>query len=377
MPTFSRKPCVVFVDDPPVWGGGQLMLRHYLDFARDSARCVLIRTAAGPEPDSRWDGVALHRMPFPAYPAGMARMANQLRLAPALLACAIRLRRILRRERADLLFCNSFFGLLPVCLANRLPRLPLIAAAHTTDIPDNRFSRLLFRRCNRVLCCSEAAARALTACPEEIKRVVRNGIRLNPPPVPDPSFRYQFGWDARWVLAYTGRLTAGKNLEALLRAFAVFSAETPADGRRPALLLVGEGPEAASLKRLAATLGLGGDVAFTGFLPEPAPVVADCEAFCLPSLEEALGVSIMQAQALGVPVMGTPVGGIPELVRDDVTGILAPSTTVDGLLHGLRRLRRVERGSDIVRLAREQVASSFNLPQQQQAFLRLLEEAQT
>lgn len=366
------KSCVVFVDDPPVWGGGQLMLRHYLDFTQSVARCVLIRPRAGREPDNRWTGSTLYRIPFPQYPAGMARLTTQLRMAPSLLACAARLRRIIRREQANAVFCNSFFGLLPLYLANRLPRCPLIAAAHTTDIPNNRFSRRLFQYCNRVLCCSAAAARALTACPDEKKTIVLNGISFPSSVVPDTSFRRQFSWDSRWVLIYTGRFTPGKNLEALIRAFGIFSTETPPDSRRPALLLVGDGPEVARIKQVIKNLGLGTEVAFTGFQRDIAPILADGDAFCLPSLDEALPISIMEAQLLGLPVMGTPVGGIPELLQDGATGILAPSTTVEGLLNGLRRLRNVERNSGMVMSAKKQIESRFNLHQQEAAFLHLL-----
>lgn len=348
------------------------MLRHYLDFTQSAARCVLIRPRAGREPDDHWNGSTLYRIPFPQYPAGMARPVTQLRMAPSLLACAARLRHIIRREQANAVFCNSFFGLLPLYLANRLPRCPLIAAAHTTDIPDNRFSRRLFQYCDHVLCCSAAAAHALTACPDAKKTIVLNGISLASPVVPNSSFRRQFGWDSRWILIYTGRLTPGKNLEALIQAFGIFSTETPPDSSRPALLLVGDGPESTRLKQVIETLGLGAEVALTGFLQDTAPILADCDAFCLPSLDEALGISIMEAQLLGLPVMGTPVGGILELVQDGVTGILAPSTTVDGLLNGLRRLRNVERHSGMVVSAKKQIESRFNLPQQQAAFLRLL-----
>jgi glycosyltransferase involved in cell wall biosynthesis len=113
---------------------------------------------------------------------------------------------------------------------------------------------------------------------------------------------------------YAGRLAPEKGLTTLVRAAAL---------SRQRLVLAGSGPEEPALRKLARDLGA--DVAFTGHLDKPAlkRLIGEARALVLPSeWYENAPVSILEAYALGRPVIGTRIGGIPELVADGETGIL-------------------------------------------------------
>lgn len=118
------------------------------------------------------------------------------------------------------------------------------------------------------------------------------------------------------------RLSPEKGLPFLLEAMPLIRARVPdAD-----LVMVGGGALEAELKALAAKLGVAGSVTFTGSLPNGKALaeVAKSGAFVLPSLGEGLGIVLIEAQALGVPAVGTKVGGIPDVIEDGKTGLLVP-----------------------------------------------------
>jgi len=115
-------------------------------------------------------------------------------------------------------------------------------------------------------------------------------------------------------VVYAGRLAPEKGLTTLVRAAAL---------SRQRLVLAGSGPEEPALRRLAEEVGA--DVAFTGHLdkPELKRLIGEARALALPSeWYENAPISLLEAYALGRPVIGTRIGGIPELVADGETGML-------------------------------------------------------
>jgi glycosyltransferase involved in cell wall biosynthesis len=134
------------------------------------------------------------------------------------------------------------------------------------------------------------------------------------------------------LFVFAGRLTAQKNLGSALAAI------TRVPGAR--LALVGDGPEREALERAAHTAGLNGRVEFLGAQPRAAVLrtLAGAYAAVLPSAWENLPHAAVEALASGTPVVATAVGGVPEVVRDGVNGLLVPPGSVDALADALRRL---------------------------------------
>ena len=121
-----------------------------------------------------------------------------------------------------------------------------------------------------------------------------------------------------------GRLSPEKGQTGLLRAFARLRDKHP----DVVLRLVGDGPDRDALERLASELGIDDAVTFAGRLPEQETLteIARAHMLVLPSFMEGLPIVLMEAMALGVPVISSRVAGIPELVSDGKTGLLfAPS----------------------------------------------------
>ena len=118
-------------------------------------------------------------------------------------------------------------------------------------------------------------------------------------------------------VVFVGRLHPQKGVDTLVRALPLLPPGTR-------LTLVGDGPQRAAIDRLVAGLGLGDRVRVTGFVPHSAglAIVAGAAVVVLPSRYEELGTALVEAMAAGRPVVASRVGGIPELVRHGIDGLL-------------------------------------------------------
>jgi len=103
---------------------------------------------------------------------------------------------------------------------------------------------------------------------------------------------------------------------------------------------VGRGPQEDELRAVHARLGLGDRFLLTGFREDATRVMAAFDLFALASHYEGLPLALMEALVLGVPVVATRVGGIPEGVTDGVEGLLVPPSRPDLLAHAIETLAR-------------------------------------
>ncbi len=109
--------------------------------------------------------------------------------------------------------------------------------------------------------------------------------------------------------------------------------------KRPArLVLVGDGPDLSEVLEQARCLGLADRVVSLGRRTNPTSVVAACDFLLLPSQSEAVGLVILEAASVGVPTAAYYVGGIPEVVTDGVTGVLAAPNDTKSIAQGILRL---------------------------------------
>lgn len=124
----------------------------------------------------------------------------------------------------------------------------------------------------------------------------------------------------------------------LLRALALLVARDPARPLR--LLLAGDGEDRASLEALGANLGLSDRVSFLGRLaPDAIPAfMGGLSVFAMPSHAESFGVAALEAAACGVPVVASRVGGVPEVVKHEETGLLVPPGDPAALADALGRV---------------------------------------
>ena len=131
-------------------------------------------------------------------------------------------------------------------------------------------------------------------------------------------FRVQHEIRDEFIWLSVGRLTAIKGFDILLKAFATLENE------HMVLVIVGDGEEKKALHKLAKALGLENRVKFTGECENIRPALSAANAFVLASRNEGMGRVFIEAMASGLPVVGTEVGGVPEVIEPHVSGLLVP-----------------------------------------------------
>jgi glycosyltransferase involved in cell wall biosynthesis len=122
------------------------------------------------------------------------------------------------------------------------------------------------------------------------------------------------------VLLCVGRLSKEKGHEDLVRAIAVVRQRAPAIDFR--VVLLGEGPEHASIERLSVQLGVRERIVFAGHHPDTATYYSLADVFILPSHSEGSPNALLEAMAAGVPTVATAVGGVPEIAVHEENALL-------------------------------------------------------
>ena len=260
---------------------------------------------------------------------------------------------ILRREKPDVIMSSMADVTVPLALAfalmpwrRRTTRWIAREGNHTRVVmerafPDPRLRRMVdrlirwaYRSADACLAISEGVARGLA----EDYDVDPSHLHVIPNPVDLDTLRADANRPApTWLpprfIAGVGRLDHQKGFDLLLEAFAKL------DDPELDLVLVGRGPEESALKAQADKLGVGSRVHFPGFVEHPAAIVSRAEIFCLSSRWEGFGHVIVEAMAVGCPVVVCDCEfGPAEIVEHGNTGLLVPPEDVDALAKALIQL---------------------------------------
>jgi glycosyltransferase involved in cell wall biosynthesis len=252
---------------------------------------------------------------------------------------------IARRVGADVVHANSHWSHLEGVAAGRLARLPVVLHLHEENEADmiGRLRGLAVLAADASIAVSGAVARSLGGRAARRATVIRNGIdadALRPEP-PKPSLRAQLtGGDPEApVLLSLSRLDPRKGVDQLIRAVAAL----PEDLSRTRLAIAGassvEPEHGAHLHALAAEL-LGDRALFLGARDDVPDLLRAADALVLASSLEGLPLSVLEAQSCGTPVVAYPTAGIPEIVTDGQTGLLAAAGDPDDLARRLTELLR-------------------------------------
>ena len=166
---------------------------------------------------------------------------------------------------------------------------------------------------------------------------IYNGIAPGPCRVPEDrrEARRRLGIaDGALVVATVARLDPVKDLGTLLAAFQLAARDVPGGH----LVVVGDGPERAALQRLAGSLAI--PATFTGTRSDVRELLPGFDILVNSSVSEGVSVTILEAMAAGLAVVATAVGGTPEVVQRDETGLLVPARSPEALAEALVGWRR-------------------------------------
>lgn len=270
-------------------------------------------------------------------------------LAPLFNPIALwRLTRLLVRERVTILQTHgaraNFFGR----IAGRAAGVPVIISTVHNSLKDYEVSplkrwlyvrllRLTLPLVHRIICVSEANRRDLIEeCPaaEATTQTIYNGVDLSvfSSQPNHRNVRQGLGTIQGPVLVTIARLTEQKGHRYLLQALPGLRETWP----QLCCVFVGEGELQSALRCMATDLGVEQACQFVGAREDIPEILAAADLFVLPSLSEGFPFVLLEALAMGCPVVASRVNGVPELIGDRKTGLLVPPRDPQALARAIR-----------------------------------------
>jgi glycosyltransferase involved in cell wall biosynthesis len=272
-----------------------------------------------------------------------------LRLRNALdIGSALELARLVREHRIEIVHAHVARDYPLAALATRRNRRSKLIITRHVLFPLSKLHSITLSHVARVICVSNAVRRALSA--QKIFNankisVIPNGIdfrRLDArlENFDRDEFRKQMKIPPESLLIGTvGEIKKQKGHEDFLRAASLIARERT-DAH---FVIVGAdststGEHRASLERLIAELNLTDRVHLTGWLDDVAPLLAALDAYVSASHTESFGLAIVEAMALGLPIVATATEGAQEIINSDDAGVLVPVSDVEAMASALLRL---------------------------------------
>ncbi len=251
--------------------------------------------------------------------------------------CALSIRRRLRKEGVDLLHTHTAHAAALGALAVMGTGIPLIASRRVDfHLSRNPLSRWKYLRAARILAVSSAIKEILIQdgiSPERIE-VVYSGVDLErfkgeKKEIPDTRLL-----GSRILIGQIAALSDQKDPLTFVRAME-FLAQKGFDFRA---VMVGDGPLKMEVEREISRLNLKDRVFLLGFREDALQILRHLDVFVLSSRLEGLGTSVLDAMAAGIPVVATGVGGIPEMIETEISGLLVAPQNPAALAEALERI---------------------------------------
>jgi glycosyltransferase EpsF len=259
--------------------------------------------------------------------------------------------------------------------------VPVITSFHNTEFPPQTWTRLPGLRDLRAgyaavsRRCAVRWSRYVTGCSQAVLvrmlprgggpargRVLYYGVTpgARAGEAERAALRREMGWPADSpVIAHVGRMVEQKNHEGLLDVFVRVTRAVP--GVR--LLCAGDGPLRAAVERRIAREGLAAHARCVGVRADVPALLAGSDLMLLPSRHEGLGLVALEAAAVGLPVVGSRIPGLDEVVLDGATGTLHDVADVAGMAASVTRLLREPGLAErLGRAARRRVTDHFSVP---------------
>jgi len=250
--------------------------------------------------------------------------------------------RAVHRARPDLMLVNlsQLYDAQYGFLAAEANRVPTVAVVHSVFPPTSRSNDLLFRLVTRRVRAFGGVSRSVCAAAETALGLRPGSVALLYNGVPDPSDHRgspepEAGTGSPtgsgFMIGAVGRLVPEKGFDTVLRALVTLPDAS--------LVVVGDGPERPSLERLSTDLGLSERVTFAGRVEAPWTARWRFDVLAMPSRTEGFGLVAVEALLAGIPVVGSRVGGLCEVLTDGETGLLVPVDDPTALAAAIGRLQ--------------------------------------
>jgi len=323
---------IVHVDTERTWGGGQRQMCLLAAGLRRLGHGSWAAVRSGTRLEAE-----LRRCGVPILP-----LAPLIEWDPV---AAGRLRSLLKGVAADVVHAHSGHAVTLAALARaRTPTRLLVSRRVALPLRRNPVTRWKYSRAERIIAVSDHVREVLRAggIPESRVGVVRSGVDLARAPTPPPaSVLESLGLDRRrpLVVMVSALVPPHKDPETFVAAVAAARAA----GCDCQALLIGAGPLARAADRARRLAGLEGALHLAGYRDDAVELLAAADVAVLSSRDEGLGTTLLDAMQAGVAIVATAAGGVREVVRDGVDGLLVPAG--DGVALGAAIARVLRDGA--------------------------------
>ena len=284
-------------------------------------------------------GVLSSRLQAAGFPTVPLRIRNHLDFW-----AAFQLRRLVRNNDYDIVHFHTARAHALSPYLRRLKAKRIVTRRMDYPLRTGVITRLLYSHSvEKVIAISQGVRSALVAggIPKSHIRLIPSGVdtaRFTPDPAARARVRSQYDIDAQTPLVISvGALVERKGHDLLLAT----AQQLKKKGCHVRYLICGDGPLRSPLEAQVRTLALSRDVQFTGFCSNIADFLSAADIFIHVPHHEGLGVAVIEALAAGLPTIASKVGGIPEIIEEQKTGLLIPPQNVDLLITSLIRLLSV------------------------------------
>lgn len=246
-----------------------------------------------------------------------------------------KLRKIWKQEKPDVIL--SFIGKNNMMAILTALGLGIPVAVSVRGEPNEEYySKMLRFLARRLFRMADGVILQTGRCMEFFPKSVRKKAVILKNPLNPAFFGKTFEGEREKTIVAVGRVDENKNHEMLIRAFGQLAEEFP----EYKLTIYGEGEKRKELCRLAEELHLEDRISLPGNIDRVAETICKAGIFVLPSNTEGMPNTLLEAMALGIPVISTdcPCGGPAELIQDGINGILTPVGETEALRENLRML---------------------------------------
>jgi len=268
---------------------------------------------------------------------GMFRKGKNLPLIPVSI---FRLCRLAKSREVDIIHANSLWDAPYAGLTANILKIPCVVHIRT-EHPKERAKKYLLKYAGSVITISNSLKEPFRGCEDIFGKMITvyNGVDIELYRNRSQEDKRPSGEDETFIIGYVGRIDPAKGLGDLISAFSLLGKLN----ENARLVFVGDitGKQAEyynTLRKMVEALNLNDRVEFTGFLEDVIGRLCSFDLLVLPSLREGFGRVLIEAMAAGVPVIGTNVGGIPEIIDDGEDGFLVPPGDPQSLKEAVKKL---------------------------------------
>jgi len=276
---------------------------------------------------------------------------------------------LLRKIRPDVLHSHMIHANIFARTARILCRIPVLVCTAHNIYEGKKWREYAYRYTDRFCdlttnVCHAGAARAIAirTVPQAKIKYMPNGVdvqRFSPDGLVRSKARAEMALDGKFVFLAVGRYEEQKDYPNMLRAFALVYKEDPT----VVLLLAGDGVLKSKMEVLARTLDLANNVRFLGIRRDVPDLMNAADSYVMSSAWEGMPMVLLEAAAMGLPIVTTDVGGNGDVVLNGLNGILVPARDAVKLAEAMTTLKNAseEELMAMRKAAIEQIADNYDI----------------